>query len=103
LVVEDAPPPAAPEGVSGVLPSDFPRDVPLYSPSSLVDFGEGPSGPFVLFFSPDPADGVLQQLRRELSGRGWEAGEEATWHKGNRQVRVLVRGEPTGTEIRVEY
>ncbi len=97
-----------PPEVAGVLPSDFPPDVPLYRPSSLVDFGEDPTGrPYVLFFTPDPPGQVEARLGADLERQGWRAAGGAgglrRFRNEGREVTVGVSRASGGTEIRLTY
>ena len=95
------------EAFSGVLPSDFPADLPLYDPSNLTDFGGEGGARFVLLFTPDAATMVRDRMRAELARSGWAlidgGGERGTWRRGSRSVILDVRDARPGTEIRVEY
>lgn len=93
------------EDMAGVLPSGFPSDVPVYTPSSLIEFGEG-GGRFVLLATPDPVDGVRSSYRMTLESAGWErtgGGREESFAKDERLLRVEVRSRGTGSEIRIAY
>ncbi len=88
----------------GILPSDFPSDLPLYLPASLVDFGANPRS--VDLLSPDAPGRVRPELFRLIRGSGWivqESGGSASLSKGSRQVRLIVREEQPGTLYRFEY
>lgn len=96
------------DAFSGVLPSDFPDDLPLYDPSSLVDFGdEAGGGRFVLLFTPDATTMVRDRMRGELARSGWTLidgdTERGTWRRGSRSVILDIRDARPGTEIRVEH
>jgi hypothetical protein len=58
--------------VAGVLPDGFPRDLPLYTPSSLVDFGEADAGlQYLEFDTSDSAAVVRRRLEAKLAASGW--------------------------------
>ena len=94
------------EAFSGVLPSDFPGDLPLYDPSNLTDFGRE-DGRFVLLFSPDAATMVRDRMRAELARSGWTlidgAAERGTWRRGSQSVVIAITDARPGTEIRIQY
>ena len=94
------------EQLSGVLPTGFPADVPVYTPSSLIEFGEGGSGRFVLLATPDPNDVVRGSYRATLESAGWTpsgGGREERFSKGDRLIKVEVRIKGSGSEIRIAY
>jgi hypothetical protein len=95
------------EGVAGVLPESYPRDLPLYQPSSLVDFGEGPGGSFVELYSPSRIRDVQETLGRELEDGGWELRDRAsndwTVAREDRSATIHFTDARPGTTIRVEY
>ena len=95
------------DAFAGVLPSDFPADLPLYDPSTLVDFGDDAGSRFALMFTPDAATMVRNRMRSELGRSGWALidgdGLRGTWRRGSRSVILDIRDARPGTEIRVEY
>ena len=95
------------EAFSGVLPSDFPADLPLYDPSNLTDFGGEGGARYVLMFTPDAATLVRDRMQAELARSGWARieGDEVrgTYRRGSRAVILEIRDANPGTEIRVEY
>lgn len=95
------------EAFSGVLPSDFPADLPLYDPSNLTDFGDAERGRYVLLFSPDAATLVRDRMQVELARSGWTLVEgdavRGTYRRGSRAVVLDIRDANPGTEILVEY
>ena len=95
------------EAFSGVLPSDFPADLPLYDPSNITDFGDGDGSRFVLMFSSDAATMVRDRMRAELARSGWALiegdGERGTWRRGSQSVILDIRDARPGTDIHVEY
>lgn len=93
------------EEMAGVLPSGFPSDVPVYTPSSLVEFGEG-GGRFVLLATPNPVEDVRSSYRMTLESAGWTrtgGGREQSFTKDERTLRVEVRSRGVGSEIRIAY
>jgi hypothetical protein len=95
------------EKISGVLPQGFPRDLPLYTPSSLVDFGEADAGMHYLEFdTSDSAAVVRVRLYAELAKSGWRplSTDLATsFVKGDRQVTLTVRDLSPGARFRYVY
>lgn len=83
--------PVAPSGVAGVLPDDFPRDVPLPVPSSLVDFGRGARGGprIVLEVQAAPA-AARAAYERRLREAGFAPAASGLWRRGAREVAVAV-------------
>jgi len=95
-------------GLTGVVPADFPADVPLYSPASITDFGGTADGRRQLTFAtPDRPDKVRSWLTGRLVDQGWKQKAVGTaaleFEKGPRTVRVSVQGDPVGAVYRVEY
>jgi hypothetical protein len=92
---------------SGVLPSDFPDDLPLYDPSTLTDFGGEGGGRYVILFTPDATTMVRDRMRGELARSGWTLidgdTESGTWRRGSHSVIMYISDARPGTEIRVEY
>lgn len=93
--------------LTGVLPADFPDDLPLYLPASLIDFGGGAAGArSVTLLSPHARTRVAGELERLLAGRGWSVGgggDARVLRKGSRQVRLEIRDGNPGTIFRFEY
>lgn len=95
-------------GLTGVVPADFPSDVPLYSPASITDFGKTPDGRRQLTFATASApDEVRTRLVAGLLAHGWgqaaEAGGAMRFEKGGRHVVITVQADPVGSVYRVEY
>lgn len=93
--------------VAGVLPEGFPADLPLYTPSSLVDFGEADAGRrYVEFDAADAASVVRRRLEADLARSGWRplsAGSATSFVQGDRQVVVTIRDLSPGSRIRYVY
>lgn len=93
--------------MAGVLPSDFPSDVPVFSPSSLVDFGSPGGERYVELDTSAPIEGVRVTLASQMSGAGWgssgSSGEAMVYNKAGRQLRVVLQDLSAGTRIRYEY
>ncbi len=92
----------------GVLPSDFPADVPVYVPASLIDFGRSPRGRrSVSLISPHPVRRVRRDLAERMRERGWaadgDAAEGTRWRKGATEVWLQVKDARPGTLYVFEY
>jgi hypothetical protein len=89
--------------MGGVLPSDFPQEMPVFSPSSIIDFGPG----FVEVDTPVPVTEVQTSLGVQIRRAGWAVDSigdgGSVYTRGAYRVRVLVRDAGTGTRIRYEY
>lgn len=93
------------KGLTGVLPSDFPRELPIYLPSSIIDFGKSGGRRFVLLQTPDARGGVESWLRQAAGAAGYQVegkGGRMTLKKGSRSATLLVSGQDTA-EFRYEY
>jgi len=93
---------------AGVLPGSFPKDLPVYTPASLVDFGsfeEG--GGFVDILTPHDPARVRRAFVGQLRKSGWSSaagrGGELLLSKGSRRVRLAIRDGEPGTLYRYEY
>lgn len=93
---------------AGVLPGGFPKDLPVYTPASLVDFGsleEG--GGFVDILSPHEVPRVRRAFVGALKEDGWSSAAgrdgELILSKGSRRVRLTIRDGEPGTLYRYEY
>lgn len=97
-----------PPGLVGVLPATFPADLPLYLPSSLVDFGTTDDGwRYVELLTAHARQRVERGLGARVSERGWRpAGSVAgakILEKDGRQVRLRFADGRPGTLYRVEF
>lgn len=98
----------AAEAISGLVPGDVPSDLPLFSPSSVVDFGDAGGGrSYVELDTGARPDAVRRWLGERLPAAGWSVGAigdalvEA--HKGPATVEYRLTGLGSGTRIRLEY
>lgn len=92
-----------PAGFSGILPGDFPSDIPTYRPATLADFGDAGGGRrYVLFQTPDSMARAAPAYRAALKGRGWSGAGES-YSKGGRSIAVAFEDARPGTRIRLEY
>lgn len=89
--------------MGGVLPSNFPQDMPVFSPSSVVDFGPG----YVELDSPVPVGEVRSSLGAQIQRSGWAVesiGDGGSMYSRNGlRVRVVLSDPGSGTRIRYEY
>ena len=89
--------------IGGVLPSDFPAELPVFSPSSVVDFGPG----FVEVDTSVPESEVRSSIARQLERAGWSVGaigeSGTTYRRAGVGVRVTLSAIGSGTRIRYEY
>jgi hypothetical protein len=93
---------------AGVLPGDFPADLPRYEPSTLADFGGDDRGRrTVVLLTPDPPARVRGTMLQRLGAQGWAcspAGADAVaCGKAGRSVEVGWSDARPGTRIRVAY
>ena len=96
------------QGVSGVLPSDYPRGLPTPEPSSVSDVGDGPNGMrFVELESPTGSSTVVTDLQSRLKSSGWSVSRIADGRfeasKQGAEVRFEISPLYSGSRIRVEY
>ncbi len=84
--------------VAGSLPADFPRDVPLPRPSSLVDFG-----PRSVTLE---IEGSLEATRRSyeasLARAGYAVRADGSWRRGTRALRVTYGDHGGATRVEIE-
>ncbi|NJL27022.1 MAG: hypothetical protein HC897_03630 [Thermoanaerobaculia bacterium] len=100
-----------PVELTGVLPPGFPADLPIYLPSSVVDFGAAASGyRQVELLTPHPRDQVAAVLEQRLRQKGWTvaSGEGARSNrkrlsKPGREAWLEVRDARPGTAFRYDY
>lgn len=90
-----------PAGVAGAVPGDFPREVPLPSPSSLVDFTAGGREKSVTLVVDLPAAQVSAVYRRQLESAGFVAGEGGAFVAHGLVVRYAVEPFHDATRLTV--
>ncbi len=94
-----------PAELSGQLPSDFPADLPVYVPSSLVNFGRD-GGPWLELLCADTQAKVTAELPTLVSNAGWgveTSGSSVTATRNGRRVIFTISAGNPGTLIRVDY
>ncbi|MEO7793501.1 MAG: hypothetical protein ABIV06_01910 [Thermoanaerobaculia bacterium] len=95
---------ANPNAIAGALPDGFPPDIPVYRPSSLVDFTPRPEGgAVVVFASPAETGAVTSALYQKLRAAGWQAGAAGSWTKAGRKLRLVVEPTAAGSRFRFEF
>lgn len=93
----------------GMLPSDFPDDVWVYEPASIVDLPAAASEErYIVFKAREPLPAVAEKMRARLEADGWsggtlDGGRSVTFRKGDRRIVVGLVDEREETAIRVEY
>ncbi len=92
-----AAPRADESGFSGVLPADFPKDVPLPERSSLVDFG--PQGITVEVQSARAR--VEADYLARLRARGFSVTSDGSWQKGARRLALAFSDASGATRITI--
>ncbi len=105
---EDTQATARKPSLSGVLPGDFPQDLPLHLPASLIDFSqEDDPERSITLFSPDPSSKVRASLEAKLAAAGWSLSPEGagswTLGKGSRRAHLSVEDARPGTQVRIRY
>jgi hypothetical protein len=85
-------------GFAGALPPDFPKDVPLPEPSSLVDFGA--HGVTVEVQAGVAAAKAAYVAR--LKANGFAPTADGSWRKGARQLGVTFADASGATRIAIE-
>jgi len=94
---------ATPRAASaGVLPADFPKEVPLPASGSLVDFGEGASGSWIEVVVAAPPDAVEREYLRRLARAGFREAGGGIWGRGSLRLRVAVAARGAGATVRLE-
>ena len=92
--VDDQQAPERKAELAGRLPSDFPADLPLFLPASLVDFGESPNGATVTLLTPRPLAEVRRQLLEQARALGWSVAPGSAGQyelsRAGRRVRLEV-------------
>ena len=96
------------EGLSGVLPAHFPGELPLFLPSTLVDFeDEGEGWKSVSLLTAEGLETVSMSLRHELATAGWQVdrSNESRWQlrRGAEQARLRLEDANPGTRYHYEY
>ncbi len=95
---------ADPNAMAGALPDGFPADIPVYRPSSLVDFTPRPDGgAVVVFATPAEVAPVAAAMGQKLRAAGWQAGAAGQWTKAGRKLHLAVEATAAGARFRIEF
>lgn len=95
---------ADPSAMAGALPDGFPADIPIFRPSSLIDFTPRPEGGFVVAFaSPAEVSTVAAAMTQKLRAAGWQATTPGHWTKAGRKLRLTVEASAAGSRFRLEF
>lgn len=93
-----------PAALAGALPDGFPADIPLYRPSSLVDFLPRPDGgATAVFAAPAEVATVAAAMDGKLRAAGWQPGGAGAWTKRGRKLRLTVQPTAAGSNLRFEF
>lgn len=107
LVPDDDPVEARSGGtLAGLLPGDYPADLPSPKPASVIDFGAASADrSYVVLHTDRTADETRASLVAALDASAWRRdGGALRRTKGNLVAIFEIRdGERGGAEIRVEY
>ena len=98
-------------GLSGILPGDFPGDVPLVLPASLVNFGVESGDAYVELTTAKGRQAVEQGMVGLLQDRGWDlvksvgdgSPNEMRLVKDQRSLRVVFLPSDSGSTYRIVY
>jgi len=92
------------EIIGSRLPSDFPRDVPLYSASSVINYGPAEANRrFVELSIPAQPNSVKRRYNAQIEAAGWRPGGEGEFLRQGRTIVVTYRQGTPGTWVRIEY
>lgn len=92
--------------LSGIMPTDFPSDLPLYLPASLIDFGTRDGARYVSLLTSSSLSQVERELSELLRQQGWslaEASGSKRLRKGAQQVSLRLENARPGTLYHFEY
>lgn len=94
---------ATPRAVSaGVLPGDFPKEVPLPVGGSLIDFGEGAAGSWIEMVVAAPPAEVESAYRGSLARARFREASGGVWSRGSLRLAVAVSARGAGATVRLE-
>jgi len=95
------------ETFSGVLPTGFPRALPLPLQATLVDQGGGGGHPWVEVLVPRRPAAVRTPYLQQLRAAGWEVSPTGvdTWrcNRAEASVQLTLRGQGPSTRLRLAY
>jgi len=87
---------------AGVIPGDFPKEIPLPSGGSLVDFGEGAAGSWIELVVAAPPAEVGAAYRGRLAKAGFRVASGGVWSRGSLRLEVAVSARGAGATVRLE-
>lgn len=92
------------ESVGARLPADFPSDVPLYSASSVINYGPASADRrFVELSVPAQPRSVERRYNAQIEAAGWRPLADGQFVRGGRTIVVTYRQGTPGTWVRIEY
>jgi hypothetical protein len=92
------------ENVGAQLPGDFPRDVPLYRASSVINYGPVEDNRrFVELSVAAQPSTVEQSYNAQIEAAGWRRQGGGEFVRGRRTILVTYREGTPGTWVRIEY
>jgi len=92
------------EIIGSSLPTDFPRDVPLYNTSSIINYGPATADRrFVELSIPAQPNSVQRRYDAQIEAAGWQPGDEGQFVRQGRTIVVTYRQGTPGTWVRIEY
>lgn len=94
---------ATPRAVAaGVLPGDFPKEIPLPAGASLIDFGDGAAGSWIEMVAAAPPAEVESAYRGRLARAGFREASGGVWSRGSLRLAVAVSPRGAGATVRLE-
>lgn len=88
-------------GLAGILPSDFPRDLPLPLPASLIDTERGGGKVAILLASSSSCGALREAHRLQLFAAGWREEGVGSFRQGGRRAAVAYRDSRPGCQVRI--
>jgi len=91
-------------GDQAKLPSDFPKDIPLYSNAKLMVAMKTPNGFSLSFQTDDDPGKVIEEMKKNLTGKSWKEMQfmamgpqkMAVFQKETRNVAITAAQDPNG-------
>jgi len=88
-------------GIAGALPADFPREVPLPSPSSLVDFASGGGETSVTLAIDLPPEPVRASYLRQLAAAGFAEQSDGSFAGAGLALRFAIEARHGASRLTV--
>ena len=85
-------------GEGAEIPSNFPSDVPIYKPSTVISSMNMPEGQTVGLKTDDDSKKVTEDYKRMMTGEGWT--EQASMNMGGQSVLMYEKGD-RGAQITI--